>query len=103
MRGWPVNNRQSEIERSHSSPPENSTSGSNGNPATSITVVVAVSGYCGSELADRNVQAASFRLDVCRPYHLSPLFSFVGNELAKVSGRAGKHRTADFGEAPLYP
>jgi hypothetical protein len=32
----------------------------------------------------------SVRLDVGRPDHLTPFFGFVGDECAKISGRAGK-------------
>ena len=34
------------------------------------------------------------RLDVGRPDHLAPFLGFVGDELAEVGGRAGKHRAA---------
>src|SRR5262245_28128955 len=44
--------------------------------------------------------AASFRLDVGRPDHLCPFFGLVGDELAKIGGRARKHRSATFSETP---
>src|SRR5215468_10671145 len=47
--------------------------------------------------------AHSFRLDVCCPdYYLAPFLGFVGDELAKVGGRARKRRAAEIGEPRLH-
>ena len=40
-------------------------------------------------------------LDVGRPDHLAPLLGFVGDELAKVGGRASDHRAAEVGKPHL--
>src|SRR5262245_59454254 len=43
---------------------------------------------------------SSVCLDVGRPDHLGPFLGFVGDELAKIGGRARKPRTATFSETP---
>src|SRR5262249_61911868 len=49
-----------------------------------------------------NVAAGgSLQLDIGDPDHLAPLFGFVGNQLAEIGGRAGKHRAAEIGELRL--
>src|SRR5262249_839099 len=49
-----------------------------------------------------NVPAGgSLQLDIGDPDHLAPLFGFVGNQLAEIGGRAGKHRAAEIGELRL--
>src|SRR5262245_8266345 len=45
---------------------------------------------------------ASLRLDVGRSDHLGPFFGFVGDELAKLAGRARNHHSAQVGEPRLY-
>jgi len=45
--------------------------------------------------------AASLRLDVGRPDHLAPLFGFLGDHLAEVSGREREHVAAQVGKARL--
>src|SRR5207248_4093714 len=40
--------------------------------------------------------AASVRLDVGRPDHLAPFFSFVSDELTEVGGRTGEHGATQF-------
>src|SRR5262249_19840340 len=40
----------------------------------------------------------SLRLDVGRDNHLAPFFGLVGDELAKISGQASKHRAAQIGK-----
>src|SRR5262249_36611414 len=41
------------------------------------------------------------RLDAGRPDPLAPLLGFLGNELAEVGGRAGKHGAAQFNKPRL--
>ena len=48
---------------------------------------------CG-ELVDRKL----FGLDACKLDDRRPLIGFVGDELAKVGGRASDHRAAEVGE-----
>src|SRR5215470_11215812 len=43
----------------------------------------------------------SLRLDVGRPDHPAPLLGLLGDELAEVGGRAGKHGAAELGEPRL--
>src|SRR5262249_54515780 len=45
---------------------------------------------------------ASVRLDVEGPDHLAPLFGFLGDQLAEVSGRTRKHRAAEVSEMGLH-
>jgi transposase len=44
----------------------------------------------------------SFRLDIRELDHLGPLLGLVGDELAKIGGRAHKHRNATLSETPLW-
>src|SRR6516162_4161373 len=44
----------------------------------------------------------SVRLDACELDHLAPLLGFVCDELAKVGGRACKHRRAEVSNARLH-
>src|SRR6202040_802045 len=40
----------------------------------------------------------SIRFDAHKLHHLAPFLGFVGNELAKIGGRARKHRAAQVGK-----
>src|SRR5207248_9141627 len=46
---------------------------------------------------------ASVRVDAGELDHLGPLLGFVGDELAKVAGRAWKHSATKVGKARLHP
>src|SRR5262245_59811521 len=48
-------------------------------------------------------RAGLLRLDVRELDHPGPLLGFVGDELAEVRGRAGKHCTAQGGKSRLRP
>src|SRR5215510_1291304 len=58
---------------------------------------------CCSGFAYRNLWnvASSIRLNVGSTNHLAPLLGFVGDELSKLGGGAGKNRAAQFGEPRL--
>src|SRR5205807_9570817 len=43
----------------------------------------------------------SVRLDTRELHHLAPLLDFIGDELAKIGGRARKHRAAQVGKPCL--
>ena len=63
--------------------------------ASSFDQVVHADGYQHSPNGIYGMSAAQtdlLRLDVGRPDHLGPFLGFVGDELAEVGGRAGKHR-----------
>src|SRR5262245_18762969 len=45
---------------------------------------------------------ASLRLDACELDHLGPLLDFVGDQLAEVGGRTGKHRAAQVREPRFH-
>src|SRR5215813_11978362 len=49
-----------------------------------------------------SAETSSLRFDVGRPDHLAPLLCFFADELAEVSGRAGKYFTAEFGHSYPY-
>jgi hypothetical protein len=49
----------------------------------------------------RNVYVGSLRLDAGGLDHFGPFLSFVGDELAKVGGRARQGRTTHIGKARL--
>src|SRR5262245_11024610 len=44
----------------------------------------------------------SLRPDVRRPDHLAPLLRFVGDELAEIGGRAGKHRATQVSKSRFH-
>jgi hypothetical protein len=44
----------------------------------------------------------SFRLDIRELDHLGRLLGLVADELAKIGGRAQKHRTATLSETPFW-
>src|SRR5215831_4977386 len=50
----------------------------------------------------RASEVASLRLDAAEFDHLGPLFGFVGDQLAEVSGRARKRRAAELSETGLH-
>src|SRR4029079_4390113 len=58
--------------------------------------------------ADRDVMErpcrhrTSFRLDILELDYLGPLLGLIADELAKIGGRAHKHRTATLSETPLW-
>src|SRR5262245_35442337 len=50
----------------------------------------------------RPIEATSLRLDIGGPDHLAPLFGFLSDQLAEVSGRTRKHRAAEVSEPRFH-